>query len=203
MQVKISIVDSFKYLSIFYSSLGYINEHMDPSNNLGPLFESQLKLMEPDIVFIPSLEPSDQHGLKSLITGLLTDIVDTTATVERFALKSSVSYKEEIENNQDIIDIRADILNSIDKVIEEAYEFCDHFQSYSYLWLDDREQYLDNFLTYSRQLTSEELEWLAINDPLAPKPCQPKMEQFREQIDNFENLTMDVEKLEKEEIFHR
>lgn len=183
--------------------MGYINEHMDASNNLGPLFESQLKLMEPDIVFIPSLEPSDSHGLKSLIISLITDIISTTATVERFAITDSISYKEEIESNQDIIDIKADILNNIDKVIEEAYEFCDHFQNYSYLWLDDREQYLDNFLTYSRQLSNEELEWLAINDPLAPKACQPKMEQFREQIDNFENLTTEVEKLEEEEIFHR
>lgn len=176
---------------------------MDQTNNLEPLFESQLKLMEPDIVFIPSLEPSDPLGLKSLITDLLYDIIDTSSIIDRFSTLRTMTYKDEIEANQDIIDIKADILNSIDKVIEEAYEFCDHFQTYSYLWLDDREQYLNNFLTYSRQLTNEEYEWLAINDPLAPKACPPKMEQFREQIDNFENLTVEVEKLEEEEIFHR
>lgn len=176
---------------------------MDPTNNLEPLFESQLKLMEPDIVFIPSLEPTDSEGLKSLITDLMSDIINTSAIVERFSTTKTMTYKEEIESNSDIIEIKADILNNIDKVIEEAYEFCDHFQNYEYLWLDDREQYLSNFLTYSRQLTNEEFEWLAINDPLAPKPCPPKMEQFREQIDNFENLTVEVEKLQEEEIFHR
>lgn len=176
---------------------------MDPTNNLEPLFESQLKLLEPDVVFIPSLEPSDPDGLKSLITGLLSDIIETSAIVDRFSSSQSLSYKEEIQCNQDIVDIKADILNSIDKVIEEAYEFCDHFQTYSYLWLDDREQYIENFLVYSRQLTNEELEWLAICDPLAPKPYPPKMEQFREQIDNFETLASDVEKLKEAEIFHR
>lgn len=176
---------------------------MDTTNCLEPLFESQLKLMEPDIVFIPSLEPTETDGFKAIIIGLLNDIIDTSSIVSRFSPTQSLTYKEEIETNQDIIDIRADILNSIDKVIEETYEFCDNFQSYSYLWLDDRENYLNDFLTYSRQLGNEELEWLAINDPLAPKPCPPKMEQFREQIDNFENLTTEVEKMKEAEIFHR
>lgn len=176
---------------------------MDPTNDLEPLFESQLKLLDPDILFVPSLEPNDSNGLKSLIIDLMTDIVDTSGIVDRLSLTQTITYKEEIETNQDIVDIKADILKSIDKVIEEAYEFCDNFQNYSYLWLDDREQYLEYFLTYSRQLSNEEIEWLVINDPLAPKPCPPKMEQFREQIDNFENLSIEVEKLKEAESFHR
>uniref|UniRef100_A0A6P7G4P0 Dynein beta chain, ciliary-like n=1 Tax=Diabrotica virgifera virgifera TaxID=50390 RepID=A0A6P7G4P0_DIAVI len=191
-----------KYYSYFYCSLGYIIEHMDPGNNLPPLFESQLKLMEPEIVFIPSLDSSDPEGLKSLITGLIDDAVETSAIVKRFSKIKTVSYKEEIESNQDIVDIKNDILSNIDKVIEESYEFCDNYQTYAYLWLDDREQYLDQFLTYGRQLNNEELDYLGMNDPLAPKPSPPKMEHFREQIDNFENLSNQVETIKEAEIFN-
>lgn len=176
---------------------------MDATNKLAPIFESHLKLLEPDIVFVPSLESNDPKGLKSLITGLITDIVDTSGIVERFSKRKAITYKEEIESNQDIIDIREDILLNIDKVIEDTYEFCDRYQAYSYLWLDDRDQYLYQFLHYSRQLTNEEIEWIHINDPLAPKTCPPKMEQFREQIDNFENLHTEVEKMKEAEIFHQ
>ncbi|CAH1184540.1 unnamed protein product, partial [Phyllotreta striolata] len=196
------IVSNYLYQSVG-CSLGYINEHMEPSNNLPPLFESQLKLMEPNITFIPSLDTSDPDGLKSLITGLINDIIDTSAIVERFSKTTAGSYKEEIQANEDIVEIITDIMSNIDKVVEESYEFCDNYQSYAYLWLDDRDQYLHQFLNYGRQLTNDELEYLGMQDPMAPKPNPPKMEQFREQIDNFENLSNQVETIGETEIFHR
>ncbi|CAH1164042.1 unnamed protein product [Phaedon cochleariae] len=196
-----SIVTSYLYQSVG-CSLGYINEHMDPYNGLAPLFQSQLQLLEPNIVFVPSLEPSDPDGLKSLLIVLMKDIIGSSAVVKRFSTTTSISYKEEIEANQDILDIKEDILSNVDKVIEEAYEFCDHFQSYSYLWLDDRQEYLHQFLNFGRQLSGEELEYMGTQDPMAPKPCPAKMEQFREQIDNYENLSIEVDKLSEAEIFH-
>ncbi|KAJ8921302.1 hypothetical protein NQ315_013776 [Exocentrus adspersus] len=195
------IVMSYLYQSVG-CSLGYINEHMDATNNLAPLFESQLKLMEPNIVFIPSLDSTDPEGFKSIINDLINSIIDTTSVVRRFSITKDLSYKEEIEANQDIIDIKTDILLNVDLVIEEAYEFCDGFQGYSYLWLDDRTQYLEQFLKYSRPLTNEEMELVMVNDLAAPQCTPPKMEQFREQIDNFENLSNEVEKMQEEKIFH-
>lgn len=186
---------------IFYYSLGYINEHMDASNNLAPLFESQLLLKEPDIVFVPSLETNDQDGFNALINGLINDIIETSAIVPRLYQTIKKPYKDEIEMNQDIIDIKADILLNVEKVLEEAYEFCNSFQSYSYLWLDDRDEYLKQILNYGRQLTNEELELVAMKDAFAPKMSPPKMETFREQIDNFENLFSEVEHIQEKEIF--
>lgn len=175
---------------------------MDVANNLAPLFESHLKLLEPDVVFIPSLESSAPQGFKAVINGLIDDIIETTSLVKRLSQTANKTYKEEIESNKDIIDIKTDILLNVDQVIGEAYEFCDSFQSYSYLWLDDRTQYLEQFLKYGRPLTSEEFELVLLKDPGAPKCSPPKMEQFREQIDNFENLSNEVEKIQEEKIFH-
>jgi hypothetical protein len=53
---------------------------------------------------------------------------------------------------------------------------------YSYLWLDDREFYMQQFLTYGRQLTADELELVALDDDGAPNLSPPNMEMFREQV---------------------
>ncbi|VEN40996.1 unnamed protein product, partial [Callosobruchus maculatus] len=196
------IITSYLYQSIG-CSLGYINEHMDPTNNLAPLFECQLELLEPDIVFRPSLDPNNPRGLKFFVKDLFERITETIVVVDRFSKNKTISYKDEIASHKDIIDIKEDILKSIDKVIEEAYQFSDNFDNYSYLWLDDRHEYLYQFLNYGRQLTFEELEYISLKDPLAPKPSPPRMEQFREQIDNFENIWCEVEKMKESEIFHK
>ncbi|EFA11309.2 dynein beta chain, ciliary [Tribolium castaneum] len=195
------IVMSYLYQCVG-CSLGYINEHMDPTNNLAPLFEAQLILAEPNIIFVPSLDANAEDGFKKLITGLIDDISKISSIVPRFSKTIQTSYQEEITSNQDISDIKADILQNVDQVIEEAYEFCDKFQTYSYIWLDDRKIYLEHFLTYSRQLTGEEIDWVNLKDSAAPKPNPPKMEQFREQIDNFENLYNEVERMQTEHTFN-
>jgi hypothetical protein len=41
---------------------------------------------------------------------------------------------------------------------------------------------MQQFLTYGRQLTADELELVALDDDMAPKPNPPNMELFREQV---------------------
>lgn len=196
-----NIVLSYLYQTVG-CSLGYIDEHMDSTNNLPPLFEAQLILEEPNMVFIPSLEQTVPDGFKQLITGLIEDIVNIASIVPRFSKTIPTNYKEEIESNSDIIDIKNDILANVDKAIQEAYNFCDTYQNYAYLWLDDRKFYLKQFLTYGRQLTPDEMDLVALRDPAAPEHNAPKMEAFREQIDIYENLYTEVEGLKTEQIFN-
>lgn len=186
----------------FRFSLGYINEHMDASNDLAPLFEAQLKLMEPNIVFIPSLDPADPDNFQSLISQLLDDIMKIASIIPRLSKTSVLDYEEEIGRNTDITDIKRDILESVDKVVNEAYVYCDSFRNYAYLWLEDKSMYMEQFLNYGRQLTDEEMMLVLGKDPDAPKPCQPKNEAFREQIDHFETLYNEVEGMKAEHIFN-
>lgn len=175
---------------------------MDATNNLAPLFKAQLILQEPNIIFIPSLQPNDDAGFKKLIISLIEDITNISSIVPRFSKTITTTYMEEINNNQDIADMKSDINQNVDRIIEDAYEFCDNFQNYAYLWLDDRITYLNNFLTYSRQITQEEKEWVVLKDPAAPKVNPPKMEEFREQIDTFENLYNVIEQMQTEHVFN-
>lgn len=175
---------------------------MDASNNLPALFEAQLKLMEPNVVFIPSLNPNEPDNFQSLISQLLDDIMKIASIIPRLSKTSALSYDSEIAANPDITDIKRDILENVDKVVNDAYGYCDSFQNYGYLWLEDKLMYMDQFLNYGRQLTEEEMTLVQSKDPDAPKPCQPKNEAFKEQIDHFETLYNEVEGLKSEHIFN-
>lgn len=72
---------------------------------------------------------------------------------------------------------------------------------YAYLWLEDRDMTMQQFLEYNKQLTPEELEMIAALDPKAPQKCPPRIEHFREQIDLYENLYLEIEDMEVSKVF--
>lgn len=179
---------------------------MNPKNNLSPLFEAQLELLDPEMVFSPTLDPNDEKGFTALIKGLINDILKMSALVERVDPNKDKSYEEYIQNHEDIVDMKEEILSGIDKVIEDANEFCKTFENFAYLWLEERDAVMDVFLTYGRILTPEEVDRIGSEDKeisaTAPTPCPPQMDAFREQIDNFENLFMDIEEMESYKTFN-
>jgi dynein heavy chain len=209
-------------------SLSYLTENMDPMNQNEPLLEAHLELREPDLYYVPSLEPDDTDGLDQLMNTLLNDIIGMASLVPR--LKSNIEgYAEELEKNDDIRSMKIEILTGVNKAIEEASDFCGIFEGkefknilftlqlnkaflhfyiiyfckigYAYLWLEDREITMQQFLNYSRQLSIEEMDMITVLDPKSPKICPPKMEQFREQIDLYESLYTEVEEMSTSKIF--
>ncbi|XP_075210990.1 dynein heavy chain at 93AB [Lycorma delicatula] len=185
-------------------SLGYIAEHMDPINGLAPLFEAHLELRDPDLVFVPSLDLDSSEGFCYLIQELIDDIIKMAGLMDRINKSSEYpDYSCNIQDHEDIKDMRKDIIEGVEKSLNEANEFCGGFENYSYLWLDDRDLYMEQFLTYGRQLTIEELEAMAMGEVIEPpKPMSPSMANFKEQIDNFENLYGEIEEMDSIHIFN-
>ncbi|XP_014225178.1 dynein beta chain, ciliary [Trichogramma pretiosum] len=181
-------------------SLGYLAENMDPTSKNEPLLEARLELREPDLFFIPSLEPDDPDGLDQLLSSLLDDIIGMARLLPRLKADED-SYADELEKDEDINGMKTEILTAVAKAVEEASDFCGVFEGYSYLWLEDREVTMHQFLDYSRQLTMEEIEMITAFDPKAPSKNPPKMEQFREQIDLYESLYTEVEEISSSKIF--
>ncbi|XP_063983406.1 dynein beta chain, ciliary [Diachasmimorpha longicaudata] len=180
--------------------LSYLSENMDPAMHNEPLLEAKLELREPDLYFEPTLDPDDPEGLEQLIAGLLKDIIRMAALVER--LKSDGDgYAVELEQDDDIKAMKSEILAGVTRAIDEATEFCGIFEGYAYLWLEDREIVMQQFLEYSRQLTIDEMEMIALLDPKAPSKCIPRMEQFREQIDLYEGLYLEIEEMTPFRVF--
>lgn len=201
----VASIDKVVYYSLLMTvgiSLSYLTEHMDPANNMAPLFESRLELLQPNLVFAPSLDPDDPHGFNHLLSGLIQDIIKMSSLIPRIKIDHTDPYQAIIEAHPDIIDMQQEILDSVNRVIQEAAEFCRGFERYSYLWLEDRLQCMEWFLEYGRILDVDEVDMVAMKEPGAPEPCAPSIEAFREQIDIYESLTQEVEDIPAYEVFN-
>lgn len=73
----------FYFKHFFLFSLGYLAEHMDPSNNMAPLFEVQLELKEPDLIFVPSLDLEKPDGFIKIVEELISDILSMAKLIPR------------------------------------------------------------------------------------------------------------------------
>lgn len=183
-------------------SLGYIVEQMYPLNNLAPLFESRLELLDPSLVFVPSLDPNDPDGFNNLLSQLIDDIMRMSFLFKSLKKNERENYMAAIAENPDINDMRHEILEGVEKVVEDAAEFCNGFERYSYLWLDERDKCMEIFLEYGRFLDQDELDLIVMKDDAAPLPSQPTIEAFREQIDNYESLFAEIEKIAPFQVFN-
>ena len=68
---------------------------------------------------------------------------------------------------------------------------------YAYLWVDDRKEFMRQFLLYNHVLTAEEIEAHAETGvPESP----PTLEQFRLQIDSYEMLYTEVSELDETKV---
>ncbi|KAL4703187.1 hypothetical protein ACJJTC_018259 [Scirpophaga incertulas] len=203
----VSFIDNLMAESLFKCvacSLGYISEHMNPKNSLSPLFEAKLELLEPDMVFSPSLDPNDEKGFMEMIKGIISDILVMSKLIVRIDENKEKSYEHDIVKSEDVIEMKDEIVNAIEKVIEDANEYCKTFENYAYLWLEERDAIMEIFLTYGRILQPEEIDRIGSEDKdnPPPTPCPPKMEAFREQIDQFENLFLDIEDMDSYKVFN-
>lgn len=96
--------------------MGYLTDNMEPKNGLCPLFESQLELREPDMVFVPSLQMDDPKGFNSLLTELIDDIVKMASLIGRISKKKKLTYEEEIKGNFDMQEMCKEILQGVHQV---------------------------------------------------------------------------------------
>ena len=74
------------------------------------------------------------------------------------------------------------------EVMQKAEKLKNHHMDYAYIWTDSRTEYMHYFLTYSRQLTQDEVDLIEEEGEKAVKKQYPSLEQFKEQIDFYEGL---------------
>lgn len=69
-----------------------------------------------------------------------------SSLIPRLHKEADKTYEELISNENDIKEMRQEIILSVEKAVEEAGQFCRDFERYSYLWLEDREYCMELFL---------------------------------------------------------
>ena len=74
----------------------------------------------------------------------------------------------------------------------QAQEYANSMERYAYLWVDDRQEFLRQFLLYGHMLTADEID-AASEEGVKETP--PELHQFKEQVDGFEAIYNEVEAL--------
>jgi dynein heavy chain len=85
----------------------------------------------------------------------------------------------DMENLSELTALRSELLRRVEELIHKVMEYRSSFDTYAYLWVDDRITFMREFLLYNHALTPEEHEMLAEgNMPERP----PTLGQFKEMV---------------------
>lgn len=179
----------------------FINE-MGDVHPVTPLFELCVELHEPHIVFIPSVYFDDADNFYAFMDSLLRNILKMSNYMKRILDKDEQkNYSQDVLSDELVQQFVREILRRTQVCMDAAIDYIKKFDEYSYLWLDDRQEYLRQFLLYGRQLTPEELDILKDENRAGEiKQTPPTTEQFKEQIDFYEDLYKTLENIETEMI---
>eukprot|EP00058_Branchiostoma_floridae_P013849 XP_002599337.1 hypothetical protein BRAFLDRAFT_275161 [Branchiostoma floridae] len=191
------VVDGF--FNAIHCSLNFLLEIMGSKGQVSPLFESRLELRAPDMVFEPSLEYRAEDGFYDLMEMIINDIYKLASLVPRLAAHSGIEhYQPDLEEMDDLSDMRQELMDSVQSVMNQALEYRNSFDTYAYLWVDDRNEFMRQFLLYNHVLTPEEIE--AHAEEGVPE-CPPTLEQFKEQIDTYEKIYDDLTQVAPMRVF--
>ncbi|NWR75951.1 DYH9 protein, partial [Centropus unirufus] len=180
-------------------SLKYLLENTDPKAGLSPLFEVQLDLVIPDLIFHPSLDLGINDGFYDMVESLLNDIYRISSLVPRLAEHSGFPhYQADMEDMADLADMRHELMGRVQAVMVSCCEYRSTFDRYSYLYGDDRKEFCRQFLLYGHILTSAEVE--AHGEDGVPE-TPPTLQQFKEQIDSYEKIYEEVNHIEPISVF--
>lgn len=164
-----------------------------------PLFELVMELHEPDIVYVPSAMMQDPNNFLTLMENLVEDIYSMIIPMERiYSNDTNITYYALAKEEQTMTSKSNEIFSRIAGAMETAEGFTKEFDEFIPLWLDDRQEFLRQFLLYGRILTGEELDQLNTPDVPTIKENPPTTAQFKEQIDYYDNLYKKVEEIPPE-----
>ncbi|XP_004592923.2 dynein axonemal heavy chain 17 [Ochotona princeps] len=190
------VLEEFK--NFIRKSLTYLTDNMVMDENVAPLLEIHMELEDAGLIFHPSLEMGAEHGFLALIEGLINDIYNVARLIPRLA-KGKVNYKTDLEDITDLIEMREELSTLVINAMKEAEEYQESIERFSYLWTDDPQEFMRNFLIFGHVPTQEELD--TRTDDMVPK-AQPTLAQFQQQIDSYEKLYEEVSKCENSRVFH-
>eukprot|EP00058_Branchiostoma_floridae_P010281 XP_002595769.1 hypothetical protein BRAFLDRAFT_200305 [Branchiostoma floridae] len=182
------VVDGF--FNAIHCSVNYLLDNTDVKVSPAPLFEARMELIAPDMVFQPSLDFGVNDGFYEMVEGIINDVYKIASLVPRLADHSGLEhYQADMEDMQELCDMRQETMDRVQTVMNKACEYRNSFDNFSYLWVDDRQEFMRQFLLYNHVLTQEEIE--AHAETGVPE-CPPTLDQFKDQIDTYEKVYEEV-----------
>ncbi|EHB17858.1 Dynein heavy chain 11, axonemal [Heterocephalus glaber] len=165
-----------------------------------PFFQAQMILMPPEIVFKPPLEREAGDGIYDLVEEMLCSSFRMSAQMKRVAAHLEIAnYQNDMDTMLGLAEARQEIMNRVGDVINKVLDFRNSLETYAYLWVDDRTEFMRHFLLYGHTASSEEMD-AHTNEDVPEQP--PTLEQFKEQIDIYEALYVQMSKLDDFRVFN-
>ncbi|XP_053409478.1 dynein axonemal heavy chain 11 [Nycticebus coucang] len=164
-----------------------------------PFFQAQMILMPPEIVFKPSLDREAGDGLYDLVEEMLCNSFRMSAQMKRIATHLEIAnYQNDMDNMLGLAEVRQEIMKRVADVIDKVLDFKITLEAYAYLWVDDRAEVMKHFLLYGHTVSSEDMDAHA-NEEIPEQP--PTLKQFKEQIDIYEALYVQMSKFDDFRVF--
>jgi dynein heavy chain len=190
------VVDGF--FSTIHCSLKFLLDNTEGKTDLAPLFEAHLELQVPEMIFAPSLDFGVADGFYDIIDGLIGDIYKQASKIKRLASHSGQEhyqvltryyhihanqcasyFQPDLEETEELSEMRNDQMDRVQSIMNKACEYRNSYENYAYLWVDDRNEFMRQFLLYNHVLTTEEIE--AHAEDGVPE-CPPTLDQFKDQV---------------------
>ncbi|XP_075466168.1 dynein axonemal heavy chain 11-like [Ascaphus truei] len=181
-------------------SLQYLIDHTEPSFKNAPLFEVELVLNGSEMTYKPSLDLNISGNFSNIIEGLLRDTYRIASFITRVATHlGKPTYQQDVDEMGKLEEMHREIMSRVHSTIVNVKEYQRHFRKYSYLWTDDKNEFMKQFLIYGRFLNTEEMELYADYEV---QKCAPQLEHFKKQINIYELLFNEVGDFENEKTFN-
>ncbi|XP_031848127.1 dynein beta chain, ciliary [Nomia melanderi] len=188
------------------TSICYILDETDPEGNMYPLFEIQLYLENPRISFRPPLEIDNPEGFYSFFEALLLDMIKMGTLIPRVdpqIAEEQEHYMVDLTEEDGIVFMLEETCNRVKLALADIKEHAQIYEVFSWLWLDDKQEYLDYFLQYGQYVSIEDREMLAEHSDYVPenlKPKKPDLSDFKQEIDYFMDLYHKCDQMPNEHI---
>jgi dynein heavy chain, axonemal len=153
------------------------------------------------MLFNPSMDENDKNAFAGLIEDLLDTIYKQGSLISRLSTHTQqTNYQDALEHMQDLGDSRTELFDRVHAVIGKANEYRAQFNKYTYLWVDDRQEFMKQFLLYGHMLTQEETD---ASGEQGIQQHPPTLQQFKEQVDTYESVYDEVSKFDDTKILDK
>ncbi|XP_032430935.1 dynein axonemal heavy chain 9 [Xiphophorus hellerii] len=192
------IIDGF--FSCIECSLKFFLDNTDQRTVMAPLLEARLDLQAPNMVFFPSLELGAPDSLFEIVESLINDVFKMSSLVPRLAQHSpSAHYQADMESMTELADTRHLLMERVKAAMTVCCNFRSSLERFSYLYMDDRKEFMRQFLEYGQNPASPDVEVFCDSGIYESTPT---LDSFRGQIDSYEKLYEEVQHLEAVHVFH-
>ncbi|VDM35616.1 unnamed protein product [Hydatigera taeniaeformis] len=172
-----SIITS-SFVETIRCSLDFLLSETNSENpDLHPLFEIQMDLTISGISFVPALEQGPNSTFFDVCNAILEDIYKQADQMTRVTLEDGEgqTYEEGIKKNIELEELRQIFIERVEAAVQGAREYNDSMERFAYLWTDNREASLKDFLNEENN-NSDDLH------------TTPSLKKFKRKIEEYEAI---------------